>query len=162
MTVRKMTILLFLTFIAVSSNAQTAPALELIDSASFTINKIPLVKNMHINQAVRLLGKPSRTVDYRNKEKSFFYDADGLVIFCQDSIIKGLGINFNWDGDKKFPENSFTGVLKIGGTTITRETNQEAIKNIAGIPFSCPLDILCGPVSRWKKKCAPSHFKIIR
>jgi hypothetical protein len=135
-------------------DAQTPLEINFPDSSTLTVNKIKLTENMNISNILNLFGKPTRILEYRNSEKSFFYDNDGFIIMTQDSIMKGLGINYNWDGDKKFPEKTFTGVLTMGEVNISKETKKENIDKLKAIGFVCPVDIMCASKSKFAKiKC---------
>lgn len=135
-------------------NAQTMPEINYSDSSTLLVNKIKLFKDMDIHVILKNLGEPTRILPGRNTEKTYYYDNDGFILMAQDSLLKGIGINYNWDGDKKFPEKSFTGSLKIGGQNISKETKKENIDAIKTIGFICPIDILCVSKSKTAKvKC---------
>ena len=87
-------------------------------------------------------------MDYSSGEVSYFYDEVGIVFFTKESLVKGLGINYNWDGDEKFPEQAFTGSLKLGEVDINKNTNSETIAGIKGIEFICPIPIMCASKDR--------------
>ena len=69
--------------------------------------------------------------------------------------VQGLGINFNWDGDDKFPETTFSGQLKLGEAEIKQDTKREVIEEIQVIEFTCPIPSMCATKDRNAKiKCS--------
>ncbi|MBL7790244.1 MAG: hypothetical protein JNL75_10490 [Chitinophagales bacterium] len=117
--------------------------IEYSDLAELTINTKKIDGKTNVNALIENLGKPSKIEDYPSGEKSYFYEEFGIVFFTSKGQIKELGINYNWDGDKKFPEQAFKGTLKIGGTEITGETVSESIAGIESIKFVCPMPMIC-------------------
>jgi hypothetical protein len=140
---------LFLT-VAVNHAAAQSPEIEIqyTESEKLMINDISITKKTKVEEMEELLGNPSRSKDYPSGETSYFYDETGLVFFSVDGKINGLGINFNWDGDDKFPEQSFTGSLSLAGTTIDIDTKSEAIAGIKTVEFICPIPMLCASSNR--------------
>lgn len=140
---------LFLT-VAVNHAAAQSTEIEIqyTETEKLMINDISITKKTKVEEMEELLGSPSRSKDYPSGETSYFYDETGLVFFSLDGDVKGLGINFNWDGDDKFPEQSFTGGLSLAGTTIDIDTKSEAIAGIKAVEFICPIPLLCASSNR--------------
>lgn len=112
-------------------------------SAKLTVNEIPLDGKTKIEDLITKIGQPSQKKDYQYGETSYVYDEIGVVFSIKSGLVKGLAINFNWDGDKKFPEKSFIGTLKIGERAITKETDNKSLLTIKSIEFLCPISIMC-------------------
>lgn len=141
----------FLFFVAGSyfTNGQNLTiTIEYTEQAKLVINQTVFTNKTSVTELTKLIGEPSRKVDYASGETSYFYDEIGIVFFTKTGIVKGLGINYNWDGDKKFPEQAFTGRLKLAEVDINKNTNSETIAGIKGIEFICPIPIMCANKDR--------------
>jgi hypothetical protein len=112
-------------------------------SAELIMNKQKIDGKTSVDKVIENLGDPSKIVDYPSGEKSYFYEEFGIVFFTVKGLIKGLGINYNWDGDKKFPEQAFKGKLKLGEAEINNETVSESIAGIESVKFTCPIPMIC-------------------
>jgi hypothetical protein len=154
-------LLLLVLFTSIGSKALAKSKVEISynSSAELTINNIQIDNGTDLNKLIGVLGEPNRTEEYANGEKSYFYDEVGMVFMTKDGLVKGVGVNFNWDGDKKFPEQSFRGTLKLAETTINKESNSETISGIQGIEFICPIPIMCGSKDRDAKINCTMAFK---
>lgn len=113
------------------------------NNSDITLNKVDLTEGIDTLQMVELMGAPSRSINYFGTEKSFFYDEVGLVFMTVDGKVKGLGITFNTDGDKKFSPTSFTGTLFLGELKLTKDTHSEEVATIQAVEMICPAPIMC-------------------
>ena len=154
---------IFFTILAIAitgfCNAQNIIEINYSDTSTLFLNKLLLNDNMNIQDITNTVGEPSKIVDYPNDEKSYFYENIGFVIFTKNQKVKGIGINYNWDGDKKFPEKSFIGNVKLGELPISKATKKEDLLSIKSIPFGCPIDILCASKKRNAKIQCSVAFK---
>jgi hypothetical protein len=123
--------------------AQKTVTITCANPGALMINDIKLDGTNPVRQLTVALGTPDKIETFKSGEEGYFYEESGFVFFTKDSIIKALGVNFTWDGDKKFPEKSFTGILSLGELAITRETKMEAIAAIKDISFVCPIPFMC-------------------
>jgi hypothetical protein len=140
-------------------NAQNTIEINYSDTSTLLLNKLVLNDNMNIQDITSTIGEPGKIVDYPNGEKSYFYENTGFVIFTKNKKVKGIGINYNWDGDKKFPEKSFTGNVKLGELPISKTTKKEDLLSIKSTPFGCPINILCVSQKRNAKIQCSVAFK---
>lgn len=124
-----------------------------------SVDDLMLDSNVTQEAILKTMGKPSKTVDHPSGEVSLFYETAGIVFFTMDNKVKGLGINFNSDGDKKFPATSLNGKLTIGETEITKESKQEDLLKIEEIEFVCPFALLCASSNRDSKTRTTVSFK---
>ena len=147
------TILYLIIFISLFNfcNAQNSVEINYSDSSTLLFNNVHLTKNINIQDISKSIGEPSKIVDNKKGEISHFYDDLGLVLVVKENVVAAVGINYNWDGDKKYPEKSFTGNLKIGEFLVSKETNQEDISAIKTIEFLCPIKLICASKSRTAK-----------
>jgi hypothetical protein len=135
-------------------NAQKKIDISYSDSSTLILNEILFTKNTDVRDIIANIGEASKIIGYPNGERNFFYEEYGILLMTKDTLLTGLGVNFNWDGDIKFPITSFTGNLKIGELTVSKKTKSEEIQAIRLIKFGCPIDILCASKSKASKiKC---------
>jgi len=150
----KIKTILILSFIALLTNAgfaQTPLSIEYVSASELLINQKALTKKTKVQVIVKALGEPTRKIIYPSGETSYFYEQLGIVFFTMKGLVKGLGVNYNWDGDQKFTETSFRGNLNIGELEIHEEIENEAINRLEGIAFVCPIPSLCASRDREAK-----------
>ena len=140
---------------------QTASiAIHYTESAKLEVNNIAIDTKTTLKKLTDLLGQPSRVEEHVNGESGCFYDELGVVIFLgSNEMASGLGVNFNWDGDKKFPETSFTGTLKLAATTIDTTATSATIAGEKYIDFVCPFPSLCASKDKKSKVNCTVAFK---
>ncbi len=107
------------------------------------VNGVPLDGIASFDLFKEKLGVPSGKMDSANGETALFYEGLGIVFFVQKNIVKGLGITFNTDGDKRFPATSLHGTLTIGDAEITKESKQEVFQRLTAFKFTCPFELMC-------------------
>ena len=159
MRINKFSILTLFICISFFCNAQKIVEVNYSDSSTLVLNGILLTKNTDVRNVIKNIGDASKIVGYPNGERNFFYEEYGLLLMTKDTVLTGLGINFNWDGDKKFPITSYTGHLEIGKLKIDKKTKREEINSIKPIEFGCPMDILCASKSRTSSVRCTIAFK---
>lgn len=128
-------------------------------SETVTIDGLTLDASVTDARIIEVMGAPSKKVDYPNGETSLFYEEKGVVFFTKKNTVAGLGINFNTDGDKKFPATTLAGSLVIGSTQITKESKQADILGIKEVAFTCPFPLMCATSKRDAKTIATVGFK---
>lgn len=129
--------------ICAPSFAQTGEVSIDFSANGLKVNETPIMSYTTMDILMKTLGEPSRAVDYPSGDTSLFYDEMGIVFFTIDNVIKGVGVNLNWDEDEKFPETSFTGELMIGGSSVGKNTTHENLLAIEGMAFDCPIPMMC-------------------
>lgn len=112
-------------------------------TAELFINEISIDSNVTMENLIKTFGEPSGKAKNKKGEISYFYENSGVVFFTSDGVINGIGVNFNWDGDIKFPKSSFVGTLNIGEQKIDKDTKSESIASIKSIEFICPFPMMC-------------------
>lgn len=159
MTLKRILFTIFAIAITGFCKAQTSIEINYADTSKLFLNKLLLNDNMDVQDITKTIGEPGKIVDYPNTEKSYIYEESGFVIFTKNNKVKGIGINYNWDGDKKFPEKSFTGSAKVGELSISKATTKEDLLSIKSTPFACPMDIFCASKDRKSKIQSSVGFK---
>ncbi|UXP30688.1 hypothetical protein N6H18_10010 [Reichenbachiella agarivorans] len=158
----KIRLLGLIILIALTSNfvmGQSDTKIRYTESAELFINDTPLYGKTKVKKLIANIGEPSKKVDYPSGEISYFYEEIGVVFFTKDGTVKGLGINFNWDGDEKFPEKTYTGTLNLGDSEIEKDTKSESIAAIKSIEFICPIPMMCASKDREAQINCTAAFK---
>lgn len=135
--------IIFTTFFLIAtvcSNSQTTVNINYTDSSTLNVNGVNITGSTIVQDIIKKLGTPDKVIDYPRNEKSYFYETLGMVIMTMDSTVKGVGVNFNWDGDKKFPKTSYSGQLTVNNVSISKDANISSMK-AAG--FECPMSMMC-------------------
>lgn len=149
----------FLLFIT-SSFAQSKDfKIRYDESYKLFVNDININGKTKISKIIETLGKPSKTIDNKGDDKSYFYEDLGIVFFTTKEKIMGLGINFTWDGDTNFPESAYVGILELGKTIISKETKYEQIVKLEDIAIICPDPTMCATDSKKAKIKSLIGFK---
>ncbi len=131
--------------------------ITLADINTLLINGIS-VNELNEEKIEKLLGEPSK-IEESGNDKDYFYEDFGVTISLQNQEIKALGINYNWDGDKKIPQTSFTGNLVFGGEKISINTERETFSNSKIIAMSCIAEIICTSTNKESKIRIIAGFK---
>jgi len=146
---KSLLLLILMTVSAAQIAAQSSDIeIEFTASDELTINEFSIDNKASIEGLIKVLGEPSSIEEYPNGEKSYFYEDLGVVFGIKGEKVIGLGINYNWDGDKKFPETSYQGTLKLGELSTNKDTKSEAIATIASMGFTCPFPMMCASSDR--------------
>lgn len=151
MTIKQRIAIILFTGISLFSNAQKKIEINYSDSSTLRFNGLALTKNSDVRNIIANIGEASKIIGYPNGERDFFYEEYGLLLMTKDTLLTGLGINFKWDGDRKFPITSFTGHLALGELNVDTKTKRDEISAIKQIKFGCPIDIICASKSRTSK-----------
>ncbi len=158
----KLALVAIVILIALTSNlaiGQTAPKTRFTENYELFVNETSLDSKTKEKELVAFMGEPSKKVDYPSGEISYFYEEMGLVFFSKDGNVKGLGVNFNWDGDEKFPEKTFSGTLSLGEVEINKETKSKGFSANQTVAFDCPFPLMCFSKDREAKIKCTAAFK---
>lgn len=126
------------------TNAKTNVAFRFSATGNLLLNDLQLLEKGAAAKLAEQLGAPTREKVYRSGEKGLFHDEEGVVFWTVDGEVSGVGVNFNWDGDEKFPETPFTGTLELGGLAVDRSTTPAQFASLKGYSVSCLGDSMCG------------------
>lgn len=160
-TTLKSTIVLFL-IIVFTSNAKAQDSLtnwELNSKSVFTLNNTKLTAKTTYKSILATIGQANSEKTYPSGEVWYQYDSLGFSIATVDGKIRQIGFNFNWDGDKKYPEKSFDGTLKIGDYILTARTTDKDLLKIDGVVFICPIPIICATPNKKAKIKSMAAFE---
>lgn len=119
--------------------------LQFTRDGGLVLDGLPLAQKAGALELQKRLGAPSREKTYPSGELALYYDDRGLVLWTGGGELKGIGLNFNWDGDERFPETSFTGSLVVDGLNVDRNTTLAQFQALKSGGVSCIMDDrMCG------------------
>ncbi|PRX56657.1 hypothetical protein [Flagellimonas meridianipacifica] len=110
---------------------------------SVTLNGISIDHSTTYQNLVEILGEPEVYKVYPTGKVNYRYTDLGLVFHTVDGNLLTLAFNFNWDGDKNFPNTSFEGVLKIGDNTINAKTTESIVDDLERFEIKCLMAGMC-------------------
>jgi hypothetical protein len=111
--------------------SQNTIEIEFTKDKEVLLNKTKLSNSMTIEDIKELLGEePIIYKEYLTGKINYHYKEFGISIHTSNGKFAFIGLNFNWDGDKTFPKNSYTGIFKIGDLTIDIKTDLSIIEKI--------------------------------
>ncbi|MFT5724238.1 MAG: hypothetical protein ACI9JN_001356 [Bacteroidia bacterium] len=126
-----------------SASAQTEVILKYSSESALTVNGLQVTSSTKPSELIAVLGTASRTIENKHGETAYYYDAVGLMFASKADVVNIVGVNYNWDGDEKFPKTSFTGSLSLGELSVTKETVSKDVAGIKNVTFKCPIPLMC-------------------
>ncbi|MEM9364221.1 MAG: hypothetical protein AAGA43_16385 [Bacteroidota bacterium] len=108
-----------------------------------TLNGTPIDNSTTYQSIVEMLGEPEIYKEYPTGKTNYRYSDLGLVFHTVDGNLLTLAFNFNWDGDKNFPNTSFEGILKIGESIIDTKTTESIVDDLERFEIKCLMAGMC-------------------
>jgi hypothetical protein len=133
--IMKKIIFLLLTVFSTFFYAQENPRIEFNSKSELLVNNQLINNQTSFSKIVELLGTPELIKEHKSGKKSYMYPKLGMALNTYNEKLTMLGLNYNWDGDKNFPNTSFTGVLVIGKTQIDTNTKKDFMKSNSFLTF---------------------------
>lgn len=124
---KKLILLLLITF-STSIYAQDALRFEINKNSEFRINGNIVNNQTTFAKVVELLGQPELNKESKAGVKTYTYAKYGITFKVYNDKLTMIGFNYNWDGDKSFPNTTFTGVLAVGNVQLDTNTNKDFMK----------------------------------
>lgn len=125
----KKIILLLLIAFSTSIYAQEKPNVEFNSKSELLVNEQLVNNKTTYSKIEELLGKPELIKENKSGKKTYFYSQTGIAFSTFNDKLSMLGFNYNWDGDKNFPNTTFTGKLTIGKTILDVNSTKEFMKS---------------------------------
>jgi len=122
-------IIIALAFLNVIS-AQTVVDMEFTKDKVVIINGKALGPNTSFDEVKEILGTPVVYKSYPTGKTNYHYEELGISLHTVDDKLLFIGLNFNWDGDKTFPQTPYTGTFKFGDITIDKTSDNSLIDKI--------------------------------
>ncbi|WP_124980488.1 DUF7738 domain-containing protein [Nonlabens xiamenensis] len=128
-------ILIVSIFISSLLVAQNDVNIEFINETNVILNDLKIDKNTSFEEIKEILGEPEIYKEYPTGKINYHYADNGITLQTVDGKLLLLGFNYNWDGDKTFPESTFTGKLKIDSIPFDKNSNQNKLDEIKNTEF---------------------------
>lgn len=130
---KKIFIQLALIFSALISYSQTVN-IEYLDNI-VKLNNTEIDKTKSFSEIKSILGEPIIYKEYPTGKTNYHYEDLGISVHTVNDNITFIGVNFNWDGDKTFPQTTFEGNFKINDSAIDQKSNDSILDQIKNIEF---------------------------
>lgn len=128
----------------ISETSQSKVAIKYTESGALFVNDFEVKSGCTAEELTKVLGEPSQKKEMPSTEVGYFYEEEGFVFYTlANGIVNMIGMNFNWDGDERFPETSYTGSFVICETAVTKETELKNLTDFGCIEFMCPAPVMC-------------------
>ncbi len=131
----KKLLILVLTLTSTLLFAQEKPNVEFNSKSELLVNGQLVNNQTTFIKIVELLGKPELIKEHKSGKKTYSYPQTGIALSTFNDKVSMLGFNYNWDGDKNFPNTTFTGKLTVGKTLLDINTTKEFLKSNAFLTF---------------------------
>ena len=115
--------------------AQEKPTIEFSSSSKLTINGQMVNNQTSIETITQLLGTPQLVKEHKSGKKTYVYPELGLAVQTFNDKLLMLGANYNWDGDKNFPNKTFEGKFTVGKTVLDTNTTKDFINSNSFLKF---------------------------
>ena len=133
--------------------AQTNLEVEFTKDKEVVINKIKLNAKTSLEDIKKILGTPIIYKNYRSGKINYHYKELGISFHTIKDKLIFIGLNFNWDGDKNFPETTYTGTFKVDDLSIDKNSDNTIIEKIKIVDIKCIVPNLC--MSNPKEESTP-------
>ena len=127
--------LLITLFAALCTFAQSI-SIQFLEDNTVKLNDTEITKDTPFSDIKSLLGEPVVYKEYPTGKTNYHYEELGISIHTVNGNVSFLGVNYNWDGDKSFPETSYSGTLVIDDTEFSKASTNAILEDIKNIEFS--------------------------
>lgn len=132
---KKTLLIISILFLSNLVYSQSDVQIEFVDETTVLLNKIKIDKQTHFDKIKEILGKPVIYKKYLTGKTNYHYKDLGISIHTFDNKLIFIGVNYNWDGDKTFPETTYTGNLKIDGIEFEKNSNDKITAELKNLEF---------------------------
>lgn len=115
--------------------SQNEVTIELTKQKKVLLNSTEINNNTTFAEVKKMLGEPEIYKEYLSGKVNYHYKENGISVHTINDKLLFIGVNYNWDGDKTFPESAFLGNLKIDGISFTKESKETVLKEIKNLEF---------------------------
>ncbi len=143
MKMRNFTLLLAFALFSPLLRAQSAPEIIFNEKKEVWLNGKMIDHGTTMEELTALLGEAEVHKEYPTGKLNYHYPDLGMAVHIVNGQLLYLGMNFNWDGDERFPEERFTGKLSMGKVVINAETSPEVIEELTVVEIFCPIPEMC-------------------
>lgn len=139
----KFFLLASLFLITLMSFSPSKTSIRFTNEKELFLNDLKLSPKTKFKEVVSELGEPKLIKEYPNGKKVYHYESEGIAVHTVEDKLLFIGVNYNWDGDKKFPESTYTGDLSIGDVSFNKESKEEIASEITVVNIDCLMPGLC-------------------
>ncbi|UII26708.1 hypothetical protein LVD15_26005 [Fulvivirga maritima] len=127
---------LFFALLTLMSYGQETITVEYTADYTLLINGQQIDNTTTYDDIVKLLGEPELYKAYPTGKSRYHYKELGIALSTVEGNVLSIGFNYNWDGDKNFPETSFEGELKVEDIFINKSSHAIIIENLAELELT--------------------------
>ncbi len=110
-------------------------ALSFVNEEQVLLNGKEINKNTSIATINAILGEPVVYKKYMSGKTIYHYVDLGIAVNTYEDKLAFIGANYNWDGDKTFPNTTYTGTLSIDGIAFDKTSTEAALEKIENLEF---------------------------
>jgi len=158
---KRLLLILTFTFFTNLMYSQNKIDIEFVDEKNVLLNNTKIDKTTSFSVIKGILGEPTVHKKYPTGKTNYHYKELGLSVHIVNDKLLFIGANYNWDGDKTFPNTTYTGKLKIDGVEFDKDVNEKIVSNIKNVEFLkiMPGLLMSKPLTEKKKTFAILGFK---
>ncbi|MFK7834004.1 MAG: hypothetical protein AB8B52_12050 [Winogradskyella sp.] len=142
-----------------SSFAQNDIEINYSNDKDVLLNGQILTKDTNLETITSILGEPIIYKTYVTGKINYHYPKLGLSVHFVNENLLFIGANYNWDGDKNFPETTFTGKMKIGEVSFDVDSKSSQLSEIKVVKITCLMPELCMSNPKEEKEAIIIGFK---
>ena len=105
------------------------------------------------------LGTPVIYKEHTSGKINYHYPDLGISVHIVNNKLSFIGVNFNWDGDKSFPETTFIGKLEIDGVQFNKSSTNATLSEITIVEIKCLFPSMCMTDPKLEKNSIIIGFK---
>ena len=132
---------------------------------SYTQEKTVLLNGQKIDNQTdfetikSILGEPVIYKEFPSGKVNYHYPELGLAVHSINGKLLFIGANYNWDGDKNFPETTFTGKLNIDNVHFDKSSTNSKLSEIKIVEINCIMPEICMTNPKEEKDIIVIGFK---
>ncbi|MFK7781464.1 hypothetical protein [Psychroserpens sp.] len=107
------------------------------------LNEQKLDKDTNLETIKSILGEPVIYKEHVTGKVNYHYPDLGISIHFVNNNLLFIGANFNWDGDKNFPETTFTGKFEIDNVKFDKDSKNAILSDIKIVDIKCIMPEIC-------------------
>lgn len=132
--IKNLVVVLFVLMVHIVQG-QNDVKIEFISETHVVLNDLKIDKNTTFEEMKDLLGEPVIYKEYATGKTNYHYADNGITLQTMDDKLLFIGFNYNWDGDKTFPESTYTGELIIEGVAFNKDSEEAILDEIENTEF---------------------------
>ena len=140
----KKTLILFAAIFSLNfSFAQEKTKINFNEKKEVIINGEKIDKKTDLSKIKSILGEPEVYKEYPTGKINYHYPKLGISVHLVKDKLLFIGANFNWDGDKNFPETSYSGEFIIDNVSFNISSTESKLSEIKIVDIKCIMAGMC-------------------